>query len=170
MLNFEGKYPRMQRDITNIEIDFLTLDDYQEIKQVMISSYHADPSAYWEEKHIQTLVDKFPEGQVVIKVNGEIAGGALCIIIDHNEFEGAHTYKDITDNFNFDTHNTEGDILYGIDVFIKPDFRGLRLGRRLYEFRKQLCEKLNLKGILFGGRIPNYHKHADRHTHSYPIH
>ena len=54
-----------------------------------------------------------------------------------------------------------GDVLYGIDVFIKPEFRGLRLGRRLYDYRKELCEKLNLRGIAFGGRIPNYHKYAE---------
>jgi predicted amidohydrolase len=27
-----------------------------------------------------------------------------------------------------------------------------------------LCEKLNLKGIAFGGRIPNYHKYADNNS------
>jgi predicted amidohydrolase len=36
----------------------------------------------------------------------------------------------------------------------------MRLGRRLYDARKELCEKLNLKAIIFGGRIPNYHKYA----------
>ncbi len=151
----------MSLEITNIELDFFTLADYQELKQVMISSYYADPNAYWEEHQIKTLLEKFPEGQVVLKVNGEIAGGALSIIIDHEAFDGAHTYKEITGNFMFDTHDPEGDMLYGIDVFIKPDFRGLRLGRRLYEYRKQLAERFNLKGILFGGRIPNYHLYAD---------
>lgn len=34
--------------------------------------------------------------------------------------------------------------------------------RRMYEYRKELCEKLNLKAIMFGGRIPNYHKYADK--------
>lgn len=55
-------------------------------------------------------------------------------------------------------------MLYGIDVFIKPAYRGLRLGRRLYDYRKELCEKLNLKGVAFGGRIPNYHKYANELT------
>ena len=40
--------------------------------------------------------------------------------------------------------------------------RGLRLARRMYEYRKELCETLNLKAIMFGGRIPNYHKYADK--------
>ncbi|MEZ4566667.1 MAG: hypothetical protein R2860_06770 [Desulfobacterales bacterium] len=30
---------------------------------------------------------------------------------------------------------------------------GLRLGRRLYDARKELCETLNLKSIIFGGRF-----------------
>ena len=72
-----------------------------------------------------------------------------------------HTYKEITANYTFNSHDPNGDVLYGIEVFIKPEFRGLRLGRRLYDYRKELCEKLNLRGIVFGGRIPNYHKYAN---------
>ena len=32
----------------------------------------------------------------------------------------------------------------------------------MYEYRKELCEKLNLKAIMFGGRLPNYHKYAEQ--------
>ena len=147
----------MTKKIENIELEFLTFDDYQEIKQAMIVAYQAIPNPYWEEDQIQTLLDKFPEGQIVIKADGHIAGCALSIIIEHSQFEELHTYKRVTGNYTFDTHTQNGDTLYGIDVFIKPEFRGLRLGRRLYDYRKELCEKLNLKGIEFGGRIPNYH-------------
>src|SRR5690606_12483251 len=42
--------------------------------------------------------------------------------------------------------------------------RGLRLGRRLYDYRKELCERSNLRGLAFGGRIPNYHKYSDTLT------
>src|SRR5690606_41543914 len=44
------------------------------------------------------------------------------------------------------------------------DYRDLRLGRRLYDARKELCEQLNLKSIIAGGRIPKYHEHADTLT------
>ena len=151
----------MISDIENIELKFLTLDDYQELKDAMIDSYSNMPGSYWKEKHIKALIDKFPDGQVVIKVNGQLAGCALSITVDYDSFEEYHTYKDITGNYTFDTHQTKGDVLYGIDVFIKPDYRGLRLGRRLYDYRKELCERLNLRGIAFGGRIPNYHKFSD---------
>lgn len=151
----------MNEKIENVALDFLTIDDYQELKSAMISSYTSMPNSYWKEYHIASLLQKFPKGQIVIKVNNQIAGCALAIIIDHRKFENQHTYRDITGNYTFNTHNKNGDTLYGIDVFIMPEFRGLRLARRLYEYRKELCEKLNLKSILFGGRIPNYHQFAD---------
>ena len=148
-------------EIENIELSFLKLSDYQEIKQAMIESYPSMPDSYWEEKHLKSLIRRFPEGQVVIKVNGQIAGCALSLIVDYGKFDDRHTYKEITGNYTFNTHSMDGDMLYGIEVFIKPEFRGLRLGRRLYDYRKELCERLNLKGVAFGGRIPNYHIHAN---------
>ncbi len=150
------------REIENIELTFLNFDDYQELKEAMIKAYSTMPDSYWKEGQIESLINRFPEGQVLIKVNGDIAGCALSIIVDYDKFEDNHTYKEIVANYTFDTHDADGDILYGIDTFIKPDFRGLRLGRRLYDYRKELCERLNLKGIAFGGRIPNYHKYADK--------
>ncbi|WP_300021698.1 bifunctional GNAT family N-acetyltransferase/carbon-nitrogen hydrolase family protein [uncultured Maribacter sp.] len=149
-------------EIENIELKFLDLDDYQELKTAMISAYTNMPGSYWKEKHIKSLIDKFPEGQVVIKINGQLAGVALSIVVDYDAFDDNHTYEQITGKYSFDTHNNEGDVLYGIEVFIKPSFRGLRLGRRLYDYRKELCEKLNLKSIVFGGRMPNYYAYASK--------
>ncbi len=154
----------MEQQNLNIEILYLTIDDYQELKEAMIESYQHMPASYWKEHHIEKLLNIFPQGQVVVKVNGQIAGCALSIIVNQQNVEYPHTYREITGNYTFDTHNSKGDLLYGVDIFIKPEFRGMRLGRRMYDFRKELCEKLNLKGIVFGGRIPNYHKYADKLT------
>lgn len=146
--------------IDNIELVFLKADDYNEIKKAMTEAYSNMPETHWEEHHIKTLIDKFPEGQVGIKVDNELAGCALSIIVDYSKFDDPHTYDEITGGDTFSTHTPKGDKLYGIDIFIRPKFRGLRLGRRLYDYRKELCEKLNLKGIVFGGRIPKYHQYA----------
>ena len=151
----------MEQDIQNIELTYLTLDDYKELKQAMIETYETMPDSYWRQDHIKTLIKKFPEGQVVVKVDDEIAGCALSIIVDSDMVDSPHTYREMIGNNTFNTHNPDGDILYGIEVFIKPEYQGLRLGRRLYDYRKDLCEKLNLKAIVFGGRIPNYHKFSE---------
>ncbi|MHA7058524.1 bifunctional GNAT family N-acetyltransferase/carbon-nitrogen hydrolase family protein [Aquimarina sp. M1] len=152
------------KNIENIELKFLDLNDYQELKEAMIQAYSTMPNAYWKEHQIESLINKFPEGQIVIKVNDQIAGCALSLILDYDQFDNSHTYKDITGDYSFNTHTQEGDVLYGIDVFIKPNFRGLRLGRRLYDYRKELCEKLNLRSIAFGGRIPGYHEFSNTLT------
>jgi len=149
------------QDIENIELEFLHLKDAHELKETMIMSYENISDSYWDEDQLKSLIEKFPEGQVVIKIDGEIAGAALAIIVDYDRFAMHHTYSEITGDYTFNTHTDNGNILYGIDVVVKPKFRGLRLGRRLYDYRKELCEKLNLKGIAFGGRIPNYHKYSN---------
>ncbi len=154
----------MIKSIENIELTYLTLNDYEELKSAMIQAYSNMPDMYWNEEQISSLIDKFPEGQVKIKINGKLAGCALSIKLNESTFDDVHTYAEITDNYSFNTHKPDGDILYGIDVFIKTEYRGLRLGRRLYDYRKELCEEQNLKGILFGGRIPNFHKHSDSLT------
>ncbi len=149
-------------EIENIELVYLELIDYQEFKRAMILAYTTMPDSYWKEVHIKNLLSKFHEGQVAIKVNGIFAGCALSIIVNYDNLPENHTYNDVIGNYSFNTHNPKGNVLYGIDVFIVPEFRGLRLGRRLYDYRKELCEKLNLKGIALGGRIPNYHNYSDK--------
>lgn len=151
-------------DIENIELVYLSIDDYDDLKEAMIEAYTAMPDSYWGKKQVELLIQKFPEGQIAIKVNGQFAGCALSIIVDYDKFEDGHTYRQITGNHTFNTHTPKGDMLYGIDIFIRPKYRGLRLGRRLYDYRKELCERLNLKGIAFGGRIPNYYKYANELT------
>src|SRR5690606_8940289 len=41
-----------------------------------------------------------------------------------------------------------------MEVCVDPDMRRLRIGQRLYDARQGLCEAQNLKGIVFGGRMP----------------
>jgi len=148
--------------IKQIEIGNLVLEDYQELLSVMKAAYPLWQGSYWSEGAIERIINQFPQGQIVLKADGKVVGCALSIIIDYALFGDVHTYKEITGNYKFDTHNPAGNVLYGIEIFIHPDYRGLRLGRRMYDARKELCEHLNLKAIVFGGRIPNYHKYADQ--------
>ncbi|MCB0807007.1 MAG: GNAT family N-acetyltransferase [Bacteroidales bacterium] len=144
-----------------IEVRNLKTTDYPDLKKSMIEAYKNWEGAYWREHHIQSLLEKFPEGQVCVLVNNKIVGSALSIIVNYEDFGDDHTYREITGNFTFETHDPDGDVLYGIEVFIHPEFRGMRLGRRMYEVRKEICENLNLKSIIAGGRIPNYRLHAE---------
>jgi len=153
---------RENKNMQKIEVRNLKITDYMALKKSMIEAYKNWEGAYWREHHIQSLLEKFPEGQVCVLVNDKIVGSALSIIVNYEDFGDDHTYRQITGDFTFETHDPEGDVLYGIEVFIHPDFRGMRLGRRMYEIRKEICENLNLKSIIAGGRIPNYSKYGDK--------
>lgn len=142
-----------------IEIKQLELSDYKALKETMKAAYKNWQGNLWSEEAIEKLIKLFPEGQLVVLADGKVVGSAFSIIVKYEDFGDDHNYKQITGNYTFSTHNPKGNVLYGIEIFVHPDYRGLRLGRRLYDARKELCEKLNLQAIVFGGRIPNYHKY-----------
>jgi len=146
--------------VNYIEISNLIFEDYNQLIDAMKAAYPLWKGNYWSSASIRKMIEQFPEGQIVIKADGKVVGCALSIIVDYDTFGDVHTYKQITGNYQFNTHNARGNVLYGIEVFIHPDYRGMRLGRRLYDARKELCENLGLRAIVFGGRIPGYRKHA----------
>jgi predicted amidohydrolase/GNAT superfamily N-acetyltransferase len=150
--------------IEKVELLPLTLDDYDEFKELMIRCYPMLEDQYWEKEITRTLIKKFPEGQIIIRADGKMAACSLSILIQYDHFEKAHTYLEVTGNETFSTHTPKGDVMYGIDLVVDPDYRGLRLGRRLYDYRKDFCEEKNLRGIAFGGRIPNYYKYHEEMT------
>ncbi|MFD0940199.1 bifunctional GNAT family N-acetyltransferase/carbon-nitrogen hydrolase family protein [Pedobacter boryungensis] len=155
----------MEKEIRNedlkIELRTLTKDDYLGIKASMIEAYSEwEGASVWGETQIAKLVELFPEGQICILVNGRVAGCALSIIVDYDKFGDSHNYLQITGNYTFSTHDPDGDVLYGIEFFVHPDFRGMRIGRRMYDARKEICERHNLRAIIAGGRIPVYKEYA----------
>ncbi|MEK7484508.1 MAG: bifunctional GNAT family N-acetyltransferase/carbon-nitrogen hydrolase family protein [Planctomycetota bacterium] len=143
-----------------IRLRNLQFSDYEELAETMSQAYSMIGDAVWNLDQIKKLLELFPEGQICIEVNKKVVAAALSLIVDYEKFGDSHTYDQITDYGRFGTYDPKGDILYGIDIFVHPKFRGMRLGRRLYDGRKELCENLNLKAIIAGGRIPGYKNYS----------
>src|SRR5688572_14788831 len=113
--------------INKVELRNLRIEDYNELKSSMQQAYSEMEGSYWKEHHITKLLTIFPEGQLVILVDGKVVGSALSLIVTNEQVLANHSYVDITGNYTFSTHNPSGEVLYGIDVFIHPEYRGLRL-------------------------------------------
>ncbi len=93
-----------------------------------------------------------------------MVAAAISLIVAYARYGDRHTYEQITGNGYLTTHDPNGDTLYGMDLFVHPDYRSMRLGRRLYDARKELCDKLNLRAMVIGGRIPGYWKYSQDMT------
>ncbi len=133
--------------------------DYEPLAELMDLVFH-DVGGAWPRMTIMDLIHQFPDGQICIEDKGKIIAAALTIKVSYNRFSLPHLYSDIITEHNVIQNQVTGDAMYGLDVFVHPDYRGLRLGRRLYDARKELCRSQNFKAILAGGRIPNFHLHA----------
>jgi predicted amidohydrolase/GNAT superfamily N-acetyltransferase len=138
-------------------------DDYPSFKRTMDAAYPTLGGA-WKEDQFLSQIERFPEGQICIEDRGKVVAAAIALIVDYEQFGDQHSYEAISGNGYLTTHDPNGDTLYGVDIFVHPDYRSLRLGRRLYDARKALCERLNLKRIVAGGRIPGYRRHAKHFT------
>ena len=146
-----------------LKIRSITLEDYEDIEAIMRQAY-SNMGGAWTKDEVSRLLKLFPDGQICIEDMGRVVGAALTLMVDYSKIEVNHSYEDIVDDGKFSKNDLEGDYLYGIDVFVHSDYRSMRLGRRLYDARKELCEKLNLKGIIVGGRIPGYSQYAHELT------
>ena len=97
-------------------------------------------------------ITTFPAGQFVVEYENKIVGYAATFRIDEKTAFKPHTWTEITGGGYASRHDPHGDWLYGMEVCVDPTHRRLRIGQRLYNARQQLCESLELKGIVFGGR------------------
>ncbi|MEZ5293776.1 MAG: bifunctional GNAT family N-acetyltransferase/carbon-nitrogen hydrolase family protein [Vicinamibacterales bacterium] len=115
----------------------------------------------WLRPQIESQLAIFPEGQLVIDLDGRIVGSSSSLIVDSSAYSEWHDWKAITDSGYIRNHDPHGDMLYGIEIMVDPDFRGMKLSRRLYDARRQLARDYNLRGIIIGGRLPGYGRYAD---------
>lgn len=116
----------------------------------------------WTRQQLELHQSIFPDGQVCAEWKGRVVGSVSSLIVDlGSDPYRAHTYMGITDGGYFYNHDPQGDTLYGAEVSVHPSVQGEGIGHHLYEARRELCRKLNLRRILAGGRIPGYREVAE---------
>lgn len=118
----------------------------------------------YKSDEIAGQINRFADGQFVAEFEGRIVGHCVTFVVASEIALSQHTWAEITGGGFAARHDPEGDMLYGMDVIVDADFRRLRIGQRFYRVRQELCQWLELKGIVFGGRIPGY----ARHKRDYP--
>jgi ribosomal protein S18 acetylase RimI-like enzyme len=117
----------------------------------------------WHPDELQSHLYEFPEGQfVAVEPDVTIVGSESTLIVLLNPEYAEHTWKDITADGRFTNHNPSGDSLYGADISTHPKYRHEGIGSMLYDTRKELVVRLNLRRMIAGGRLFNYCEYADK--------
>lgn len=145
-----------------IRVRNLELSDYDSIAKLQRRCF--PKMKPWLPEQFSSLVKIFPEGQVCIEYDKKIIASSSALILNFDEYSAKHSWNEITNNGYITNHDITGDTLYGIEIMTDPDYRGLKLSRRLYNARKQIVRKLNLKRIVIGGRIPGYYRYSKKLT------
>lgn len=116
----------------------------------------------YTEKQIKAHLRAFPQGQFVAESEGKVIGYCGTFRVNEDVALKPHSWNDITANGYLARHNQNGDMLYGFEIFVDPDSRRQRIGQRFYDARRDLCEELELKGIVFCGRMPQYAERKEK--------
>lgn len=143
----------------NIIVKKITLEDFEKITALQLKCFPGMKP--WSMEQFKSQLSNFPEGQLCIHYQGVIVASSSSLILDFSLYSNWHSWQEIADKGFIRNHNPAGNTLYGIEIMVDPEFRGLKLSRRLYDARKELAKKYNLMRIILGGRIPGYAKLAD---------
>ena len=118
-------------------------------------------SVNWSATSLKNHIRIFPQGQLYAEFEGKLVGSCSSLIVTLKTDYEDHTWSEITDFGSFSNHDPAGDSLYGADISVHPDFRNTGIATALYDARRDLSIKLNLRRIIAGGRLFNYYKYAN---------
>ncbi|HLK29787.1 MAG TPA: GNAT family N-acetyltransferase [Puia sp.] len=107
-------------------------------------------------KHYLKHLEIFPEGQFVITDNDKVIGMTSSMLSSFDFADYHHTFKETIAGGWMTNHDPHGDWLYGLDIGVHPDYRGMGLARVLYRARHEIAKQLNLKGQLTVGMMSGY--------------
>ena len=102
----------------------------------------------YSQRMLRAQLNNFSDGQFVAEYDGKIVGHCATFITSEKIALAPHSWAEITGQGLAARHDDVGDVLYGMEISVDPDYRRLRIGQRLYDARKQLCQALHLKGII----------------------
>lgn len=145
-----------------VEIRIISEKDIPGIIKLQQESFPhmAKDGTIWNARHLKSHIQIFPEGQFVAEFEGVLVGSSSSFIVTLSPDYAQHTYTQITGAGMFTTHDPKGDSLYGADVSTHPEMRRLGIATALYDARRKLAIRLNLRRIIAGGRLFNYCEHV----------
>ena len=146
--------------LKKIKVRGMQLNDYPHIVELQLKCFpNMKP---WNKDQFENIIRVFPDGQICVEYSGKIIASSCSLILDSSKYSEYSSWHELTGNGYINNHVSKGDTLYGMEIMVDPEYRNMKLARRMYELRKRLAVTKNLQRIAIGGRLPNYHKHQKK--------
>lgn len=130
--------------------------DVEDVLDLAADVFGADAMTRWRAHHLRAHLDRFPEGQLVVRADGELVASSASLLASREAAMGPHTWTSLTGGNELPNHDPEGTVLYGLEIAVHPDHRGRGIARRLYEARKDLVRERGLEALVVVGRVPGF--------------
>ena len=154
----------MTKEKTKITVRRWRQEDIPGIIECSIKAYPDYSEEYiFTPRHYEMQFAAFPNGQFVALIGDKIVGYATSVVVNIED-DFWYNVDEITGAGTFSTHNPDGDTLYGADIAVDPDYRQRGIATMLYEKRKELLKRYNLRRMIAYGRIPGYKDHGGNMT------
>ena len=153
-MNGDHKHTTLDNPRSRLTIRNASARDVPAIADLTTRVYSGTGMHGYSKGTLKGQINRFPEGQIVALVDDQVVGYCATFRIAEEVGLKPHTWTEITGNGYASRHDPQGNWMYGMEVCVDPDLRGYRIGQRLYNERKRICQSLGLKGIVFAGRLP----------------
>lgn len=147
------------QDVVIIQTRMQYADEIEELQRRCYPTL--DPSHLIRREHVESQIRIFPEGQHLALIDGVVVGMSSSLRHNIDFTEAQHSFDEMIAGGFITNHNPHGEWLYGADMSTHPDYRRRGIASKLYDARKALIKRLNLRGMVGGGMVPGYrfHKH-----------
>lgn len=120
------------------------------------------PEAVWPAETLLRHFETFPEGQLsILDGQGRLIADSTAMMVSAETALRPHRWSEITSHGTLASHDPNGDVFYGVDLAVDPEFQGMGLAHHLYAARIELAMRMGCRLFVAGARMPGYHLAAD---------
>lgn len=135
-------------------------EDYSQFSSLMQLCYKNSGGESASEEEMNLLSSLYPAGQIVAWDGDILVGATISRIVPYDDFSKPHRQADVLDLTRYQADARIGNALYGMDIFVNPQYRGIT-GHRIYKKLMQAFTDSNFTHFVGVSILSGYHRYAD---------
>ncbi len=143
----------------NLVFELYQPHHYQGLKETMQECFAELDESFADEEELDMLSALYPRGQIVCLLDGKVIGANIARVVPFEKYCKAHTQAECIDKDLFIPDFLLGDAVYGLDVFVDPQYQNLKIGKQLVEILVKHVFEDNFRCMMGISRTVNFAAH-----------